>query len=143
MPGPAWVMRASLPLEIDRAAARVFYNQTMAVYGDVKRALQEILAPQLGEIRGEMAALRSDMNTKFAEVEARFAKVDARFTELDSGLRLEVGQLRAEVRQEINNLHTDIVRLEQVLESRLQTIGMAERIARIEERLALKPVPAA
>lgn len=103
----------------------------MAVYDDVKRALQEILAPQLGEIRGEMAALRSEMNTKFAEVDAEFVK-----------LRAEMGQHRAETRQEINNLHTDIVRLEQVLESRLQTIGMAERIARIEERLALRPAPA-
>ncbi|HYM09443.1 MAG TPA: hypothetical protein VEU62_01855 [Bryobacterales bacterium] len=104
----------------------------MAVYDDVKRALQEILAPQLGEIRGEMAALRSEMNTKFAEVDAEFVK-----------LRAEMGQHRTETRQEINNLHTDIVRLEQVLDSRLQTISMAERIARIEERLALRPVPAA
>jgi uncharacterized protein involved in exopolysaccharide biosynthesis len=110
----------------------------MAVYDDVKRALQDILAPQLGEIRGEMAALRSEMNARFAQMDTRFAQVDAEFVKL----RSEIGELRAEMRQETNNLHTDIVRLEQVMESRLQTIGMAERIARIDERLALKPAPA-
>ncbi|MBI3697517.1 MAG: hypothetical protein HY238_22110 [Acidobacteria bacterium] len=101
----------------------------MAVYEEVKRALQDIMAPQLAEIRGEMrtgfAELRAEMDSQFAEV------------------RSEIAQLRSEMRQEINNLHTDLVRVEQVLNARLQSFELVERVVRLEERVgAFKQAPA-
>ena len=96
----------------------------MAVYDDVKKALQEFLAPQLAEGREQIAALRSEM-------EARFAKVDTQFVEL----RSDVSQMRTEMRQEINNLHTDLVRMEQVFDARFQSVSLLERVARLEERV--------
>ena len=100
----------------------------MAVYDDVKRAFQDILAPQLAEIRGEM-------NARFAQVETRITALESemniRFATVDS----QIGQFRAEFRQEISNLHTDLVRIEQVFSARLQTVEISERVARLEERL--------
>jgi hypothetical protein len=78
----------------------------MAVYDDVKKALQEFLAPQLAEVRGDIAQVRA-----------------------------EVSQLRAEMHQEINNLHTDLVRMEQVFDARFQSVTPLERVARLEERV--------
>ena len=101
------------------------YNWIMAVYEDVKRALQDILAPQLGEIRSDIATLRADMDSRFAQVDARFAEV-----------RSEIAQLRAEMHQEISNLHTDLVRIEQVFSAQIQSVQVVERVARLEERLA-------
>ena len=105
------------------------YNWIMAVYEDVKRALQDIMAPQLAEIRGEMRAsiaeLRADMDSRFAQVDSRFAEV-----------RSEIAQLRAEMHQEISNLHTDLVRIEQVFSAQIQSVQVVERVARLEERLA-------
>ena len=97
----------------------------MAVYDDVKRALQDILAPQLGEIRGEVATLR-------AERHARFAQVDARLSEIRSDMKSQF----ADVRQEIHNLHPDLVRIEQVFDTKFQAVGVVERITLLEERLA-------
>ena len=116
------------------------YNQGMAVYEEVKRALQDIMAPQLAEMRGDMrtgfAELRAEMETNFAEVRA---DMDRRFAEV----RAEIVQLRAEMRQEINNVHTDLVRIEQVFDARFQAVGVIERIARLEERVGgTKPAPA-
>lgn len=115
----------------------------MAVYDDVKRALQDIMAPQLAE-------MRADMDARFAQVETRFAQVDARLSELRfemdsrfaqvnarlSELRSEMNSRFAEMRQETNNIHTDLVRIEQVFTARLQTVEVVERVARLEERLA-------
>ena len=112
----------------------------MAVYDDVKRAFQDILAPQMAELKG-------DMNARFAQVETRItelrAEMDTRFSDLKSEMNSrfaaadsQMGQFRAEFRQEVNNIHTDLVRIEQVFDARLQTVGIVERVARIEERLA-------
>ena len=114
----------------------------MAVYEDVKRALQDIMAPQLAEIRGEMksglAELRADMDKGFAGVGTRFAEVRAEIGEV----RSEIAQLRAEMRQEINNIHTDLVRVEQVFDARLQGFQVIERVTRLEERVGAKQAPA-
>ena len=108
----------------------------MAVYNEVKRALQDIMAPQLAEMRGDMrtgfAELRAEMDSRFAEVNVRFAEV-----------RSELAQLRSEMQQEINNLHTDLVRIEQVFGARLQTFEVIERVARLEECVGPRPAPAA
>ena|SRR2546422_284325 len=101
----------------------------MAVYDDVKRALQDFVAPQLSELRGDMESRFAKLET---EMEKRFAHVDTRFAEV----RAEIGQFRAEFRQEISNIHTDLVRIEQVFSARLQTVEVVERVARLEERLA-------
>ncbi len=113
----------------------------MAVYDDVKRALQEIVAPQLGEVRGEVGTLRAEMKEMRAEMDRRFGQVDAKFAEV----RSEIAQLRSEMRQETNNLHTDLVRIEQVFGARLEKVELVERLTRVEERLAVasKPAPAA
>src|SRR5712692_4858920 len=106
----------------------------MAIYDEVKQALQDIMAPQLAEFRGEMrtgfAELRAEMDRRFAEVDAKFAQVDAKFAEV----RSEINQLRFELRQETNNLHTDLVRMEQVFDARFQKVDVIERLTRLEER---------
>ena len=115
----------------------------MSVYDDVKQALQDILAPQLAELRGEyrtaIGDLRTDLETRFAKMEAhlemRFARAEARMETGFSELRSEIAQLRAETRQEATNIHTDVVRIEQVFNARLQAFELTERIVRLEERV--------
>jgi len=85
------------------------YHSAMAVYDDVKRAFQDILAPQLAEIRGEM-------NSRFAQVEARITELRAEMNTRFAAAESQTGQLRAELRQEISNVHTDLVRIEQVFQ---------------------------
>jgi hypothetical protein len=85
----------------------------MAVYDDVKKGLQEFLAPQLAEVRGELSQVRGEI----------------------AQVRADVSQLRAEMHQEINNLHTDLVRMEQVFDARFQSVSLLERVARLEERV--------
>lgn len=100
----------------------------MSVYDEVKKALQDIVAPQIAELRGEIEARFAQVETRFTQMEAH---TDARFAEL----RSEIAQLRSELRQEISNLHTDLVRVEQVFDARLQAIGVLERVVRLEERV--------
>jgi len=57
-------------------------------------------------------------------MERRFGRVDVSF---------------AELRQELNNLHTDFVRIEQVFGARIESVAVVERVARLEERLAARP----
>ncbi len=108
----------------------------MGVYDDVKQALQDVVAPQLAEFRGEMQERFAQMDARItslrAEMEIRFAQVDKRFAGLEAELRAQ----GTELRQEINNLHTDVLRIEQVFDAKLQTVQMTERVARLEERAA-------
>ena len=112
----------------------------MAIYDEVKRALQDIMAPQLAELRGELRAglaeVRADMESRFAQVETRFVQLEARFRAEFSEVRSEIAQLRVEMRQEVNNVHTDLVRIEQVFSARLQSMDVLERVVRLEERLS-------
>ena len=108
----------------------------MAVYEDVKRALQEILTLQLGEVRGEMAALRAEIKADIKDVRSEMAALRAEIKADIKDARSEIVLLRAEMRQDINNIHIDLVRIEQVFDARLQTLGVIERVARLEERLA-------
>ena len=112
----------------------------MAIYDDVKQALQDIMAPQLAEFRGEMrkslAELRADMDRRFAEVQA----------DMDRGLaevRAEMDTRFAQVDSRFFEVKAEIAHIEQVFDARLQGIGMIERLARLEERVgATRPAPA-
>ena len=61
----------------------------------------------------------------------RFTEMDVRMQSGFKELRSEMAQFRVEVRQQISNLHTDIVRVEQVFDLRLQSVGVTERAARL------------
>jgi len=69
-----------------RGAAR--YNRNVAVYQDVKKALQEILTPQVAELRGQMVDLRGEIAGLRGEMDSRFAKMDSRFAEMDTKFAL-------------------------------------------------------
>jgi len=38
------------------------------------------------------------------------------------------------MRQEVSNIHTDLLRIEQAFAARIQSVGIAERVARLEEK---------
>jgi len=122
------------------------YNRNVAVYQDVKKALQEILTPQVAELRGQMvdlrgeiAGLRGEMDSRFAGIDSRFAEMDTKFALLRTEMERRFAQLQtemerrfglvdvsfAELRQEMNNLHTDVVRIEQVFGAPIESVALA------------------
>ena len=55
----------------------------MSVIEDVRSALQDFLAPQLRELKAEIAALRGEMKTRFDHLEIMLG-LDARLTRLET-----------------------------------------------------------
>ena len=87
------------------------------MYDDVKQALQDVVAPQLAEMRGEMEKWFAQKDVKItalrAEMEARLAKMDVKFSGQIAELRADIRAQGAEPWQGINNLHTDVLRIEE------------------------------
>ena len=72
----------------------------MSIYDDAKRALQDVLAPELKELKGELSAINiridgieKNLDTRFAAIDKnldiRFAGLNQRFDDLIERLDLK------------------------------------------------------
>ena len=92
------------------------------IYQAVKQAMQDLIAPQLESLRGEILAGRADTQALRAEMNAN-----------DAALRADITALRAEMRAGDAALHAEIRRIDEKL---TWALDLRERIALIEGKLA-------
>ncbi len=103
------------------------------VYEQVKKALQDIVAPELNGIKVEIKRLDEKIDTKFGSLDE---KIETRF----NSLQMEISSLRSELLSEIRRLDGRIDALNDKLDT---AIDLRERIVALEERLRLFPQGAA
>ncbi|MBI4664276.1 MAG: hypothetical protein HY735_36230 [Verrucomicrobia bacterium] len=98
----------------------------MSVYDQVKQALQDIVAPQLAELRGELRGDIANVHKEIAELRGEFRQEIA---ELRGELREEI----VEVRGKVETVQAEIRRLDERLAALNEKVDMT---AEIRERLA-------
>ncbi|MBI3769159.1 MAG: hypothetical protein HY271_11805 [Deltaproteobacteria bacterium] len=91
------------------------------IYQAVKQAMQDLIAPQLESLKGDIGALRADLGAVRAETGAEFGAV-----------RAEIGALRSEMRAGQLALGAEIRRIDDKL---TWALDLRERIVAIEARL--------
>jgi len=92
----------------------------MGVYDQIKTAFQDIIAPELHALRGDIRLL-----------DQKIDGVDSRLTVKIESLRTEVVSLRAELLAEIRRLDTRIDGLDRELRT---AIDVRERLAALKAR---------
>jgi chromosome segregation ATPase len=96
----------------------------MNVYQAVKQAMQDLVAPQIESLRGDIAGLRGEMNGLRSEIRGEL-----------SGLRGEMNGIHGEmngIRAEMNGIRAEIHALDERLTIALD---VRERIVALEARL--------
>ena len=99
----------------------------MGVYDQIKTAFQDIIAPELHALRGDIRVL----DQKIVGLDQKIDGVDARLTIKIDGLRAEMGSLRSELIAEIRRVDTRIGGLDRELRT---AIDIRERLAALEAR---------
>jgi HAMP domain-containing protein len=87
------------------------------IYQAVKQAMQDLIAPQLEALKGDIGELRAELHGEIGTV------------------RAEIGQLRAEMRGEIGALGSEIRRVDDKL---TWALDLRERIVALETKLAVE-----
>ena len=115
----------------------------MGVYDQVKAAIQDLVAPALHELRGEihaihgaLAGLRGELQavrTDIERVDEKFDKVDARLNNKIDSLAAQMGHVRGELVAEIRRVDA---RIDGVDRERRTAIDIRERLAAVESRRA-------
>ncbi len=103
------------------------------IYQAVKQAMQDLIAPQIESLKGDIGGLRAEIGAVKAEI---------------GGVRTEIGGVRAEMHTEIGALRTEMQAGHLALASEIRRIDdkltwaldLRERIVAIEARLG--PAPA-
>ena len=120
----------------------------MGVYDQIKKAFQDIVAPEIHELRGELRRLDQKIDGVNATLAAKIDGVDARVTSLRTEMISMKGELLAEIRRldtRIDSVDARIggmeARSDRVdaridgLDRHLQTaIDIRERLAALEAR---------
>jgi len=128
------------------------------IYQAVKQALQDLVAPQIeslkgeigqlrGEVHGEIAEFRGEVHGQIAELRSEMKGNHAAVSAEIVGLRGEMGELRGEVRGAIVELRSemrgnhatvsaDIRRIDDKL---TWALDLRERIVALETKLAVAP----
>ena len=94
----------------------------MGVYDQIKAAFQDIIAPELHALRGDIQRLDQKIDT-----------VDVRLTIKMDGLRTEMVSMKGELLAEIRRLDTRIDGVDRELRT---AIDIRERLAALEARRA-------
>jgi len=97
-------------------------NDAVGVYDQIKKAFQDIVAPELHALRGDIRVL-----------DQKIDGVDSRLTAKIDSLRTETISLKGELIAEIRRLDTRIDGLDRELRT---AIDIRERLAALEARRA-------
>ncbi len=93
------------------------------IYETVKQAIQDVVAPGLKTIEGQIQIFRAETDGKFAELRSEIRRLDEK---IDSGLS-RLDEKIDSVRYDVQNLRTEFH----------MAIDMHERIAAIEAKLSI------
>ena len=99
----------------------------MSVYDQIRTAFQDIIAPELHALRGDIRIL----DQKIGGVDQKIDAVDARLAVKIDGVRNEMVSLRAELLAEIRRVDTRIDGVDRELRT---AIDVRERLAALEAR---------
>jgi predicted nucleic acid-binding Zn-ribbon protein len=105
----------------------------MGVYDQIKKAFQDLIAPELHALRGEIRILDQKIDHKIDGLEQKIDALDARLTARIDGLRVEMSSMKSELLAEIRRLDARIDGLDRELRT---AIDIRERLAALEARRA-------
>jgi chromosome segregation ATPase len=110
------------------------------IYETVKRVIQDLVAPSLEEIKGELKAINAEIkrlderiNSVQSSVEVGFKRLDEKIESLKSELLSEIKRLDARIDSVEARLETKITSLEDKIDT---AIELRERIASLETKVA-------
>ena len=110
----------------------------MGVYDQIKKAFQDIIAPELHAIRGDIRLLDQKIDgadarltVKIDSLDQKIDGLDARLTTRIDSLRTETVSLKGELLAEIRRLDTRIDGVDRELRT---AIDIRERLATLEAR---------
>ena len=114
---------------------------TVGIYDQIKSAFQDIIAPELFALRGDMRLL----DQKIVSLDQKIDGVDARLTVKFDALRTEMGSLRGEMgslRSEMGSLRGELVAEIRRVDGRIDgldrelktALDIRERLAALEAR---------
>ena len=100
---------------------------TVGIYDQIKSAFQDIIAPELHALRGDMRLL----DQKIVSLDQKIDGIDVRLTVKIDALRTAMGSLRGELVAEIRRVDSRIDGLDRELKT---AIDIRERLAALEAR---------
>ena len=113
----------------------------VGVYDQIKTAFQDIIAPELHALRGEIRVLDQKivgLDQKIIGLDQKIDGVDARLTLKLDGLRAETASMKGELLAEIRRVDTRIdgvdARIEGLDHEIRTAIDIRERLAALEAR---------
>ncbi|MBI3770977.1 MAG: hypothetical protein HY271_21105 [Deltaproteobacteria bacterium] len=107
------------------------------IYQAVKQAMQDLIAPQIESLKGDIGAVRADIGAVRSEVQAVRSEMQAVRSEMQVSHGALADRLTTEVRRVDDKLSTEIRRIDDKL---TWALDLRERIVAIEARLG--PAPA-
>jgi hypothetical protein len=103
----------------------------MGVYDQVKRAFQDVIAPELHAIRGDLRLLDQKIDGVDARLGTKIDGVDARLTTKIDAIDQKIDSVKSELLSEIRRLDTRIDGLDREVRT---AIDIRERLAALEAR---------
>ena len=112
----------------------------MGVYDQIKTAFQDIIAPELHELRGEIRRLDQKLDGVDQKLDQKFAGLDRKIDGVDVRLTVRIDALRTETVSMKNELLAEIRRLDARMDGMdrelRSAIDIRERLAALEARRA-------
>jgi chromosome segregation ATPase len=106
----------------------------VGIYDQVKAAIQDLVAPALHEIRGDIQAIRAEVQgvrVDIRRLDEKIDNVDARLTTRLDSLQAQMGSMKNELVSEIRRVD---VRIDGVERELRLAIDIRERLAALEAR---------
>ena len=104
----------------------------MGVYDQIKKAFQDIVAPELHALRGEIRVLDQKIIALDQKFDQKIDAVDSRLTIRMDALAAQIGSSKAELLSEIRRVDNRIDSVDRELRT---AIDVRERLAALEARL--------
>ena len=104
---------------------------TMGVYDQVKKAFQDIIAPEIHELRGEIRRLDQKIDDVDARLNIKLGALDNKIDNMDQRLTIKIDGFRSEMVSEMRRLDSRIDGLDREVRT---AIDIRERLAALEAR---------
>jgi len=101
--------------------------RAMGVYEQIRKAFQDLIAPELSALRGEIRVL----DQRIIGLDQKIDAVDVRLSTRLDGVRTEMGSLKNEILAEIRRVDGRIDSVDRELRT---AIDVRERLAALEAR---------
>src|SRR5262245_65513 len=103
----------------------------MGVYDQIKKAFQDVVAPEIHELRGEIRRLDQKIENVDARLTLKIGSLDEKIDNLDARLTTKIDSLRTEVVAELRRVDNRIDGLDREVRT---AIDIRERLAALEAR---------